>query len=90
MKPNNIEILRNIAGIYFQLEKWSSAVKAYQLIFSYSPNLKPSYEKFYIQSLINAKQLNLALFEMRQYLKRNPNDTIVRKELNRIETILNQ
>lgn len=90
IKPNNIEILRNIAGIYFQLEKWSNAVKAYQLIFSYSPELKPSYEKFYIQSLINAKQINLALFEMRQYLKRNPNDKIVKKELTRIETILNQ
>lgn len=90
VKPNNIEILRNIAGIYFQLEKWSKAVKAYQLIFSYSPNLKPSYEKFYIQSLINAKQINLALIEMRKYLKRNPNDKIVKNELNRIETILNQ
>ena len=40
-RPDNIEVLRNISGIYFHLQMWTKAVSSYQLIFSYEPKLKP-------------------------------------------------
>ena len=72
--PKHKEALKSIASLYYQKGQFDKSVSALRMLMSFFPDSKMEVFGFYIQVLMNAKQRDQAIYDLKTYLQEFPND----------------
>ncbi|MFT5170360.1 MAG: tetratricopeptide (TPR) repeat protein [Candidatus Marinamargulisbacteria bacterium] len=87
INPNGLDPLKTLVTLYHQNKDWNKAVPLYKRILTLYPK-EAKFHPYYIQALVNTRQIPLAISELQARIKSNPEDAVASKQLKKLKSIL--
>ena len=75
--------------MYYKNKDWKQSAYYYELLFKHHPTKTKQYFTYYIQALLNNKQIKKAINVLEKHLKTNPKDNQAKTLLLEIKKQLN-